>query len=219
MIMRPRLALALLTWSIVLLGCVHRIAFNEADPKWHYAIDGPRHDGAALVAVIDQKTLANTYSFRAFSTGIAQKWVAEYGKMLAQVSDVEFPQLVGVYARSLSYEEPSTGNPRLTLDLSVPSYTFADYHATITVHVDAYGTNKTLLFSSSYTGNGANESGKMVGLGAFGQLSAVRQSSLGALKDAFAKMRPDILAVLEGGRASSAARARETAPVARTGSE
>jgi len=217
--MRLRVALALLTWSIVFPGCTHLIAFNEADPSWHYAIGGTRHDGAALVAVVDQKTIAATYPFRAFSTGIAQKWVAEYGKMLAQVSDVELPQLVGVYARSSSYQEPSTGDPRLTLDLSVPSYTFANYHATVTVHVDAYGTNKTPLFSNSYTGNGANEAGKMVGLGAFGQMSAVRQSSLDAFKDAFAKMRPDILAVLEGGRASSAAPARATAPVARPGSE
>lgn len=37
----------------------------------------------------------------------------------------------------------------------------------------------------------------MIGLGAFGQMSAVRQSSLDAFKQAFAKIRPDILAVLE----------------------
>jgi len=193
------LRLVLLISAIGSSACTHRIAFNETDPSWHYAVGTPRHDGAALVAVIDQKTLKDNYAFRAFSTGIAHKWVAEYGRMLGQVSDVEFPQLVETYARSTSYEEPPSGNPRLTLEMAVPSYTFTNYHATLTVHVDAYGANKTPLFSKSYTGDGENEAGKMIGLGAFGQMSAVRQSSLDAFKQAFAKMRPDILVVLENG--------------------
>lgn len=186
----------LLISALASSACTHRIAFNETDPSWHYVIGTPRRDGAALVAVVDQRTLNDTYAFRAFSTGIAHKWVAEYGRMLGQVSDVELPQLVEIYARRTSYEEPPSGAPKLTLEMTVPSYTFEDYHATLSVHVDAYGTNRTLIFSKSYTGNGQNEAGKMIGLGAFGQMSAVRQSSLDAFKQAFAKMRPDILAAL-----------------------
>ena len=203
--MHLRSSLAFLISCIALPGCTHMIAFNETDPSWHYGVDAPRDAGAALVAVIDPETLADSYSFRALSTGLAHKWVAEYGKMLAQVTDVEFPQLVGVYARKSSYEEPSTGDPRLTLELSVPSYTFRDYHASVIVQVEAYGVDKTRLFSKSYSGSGANESGKMVGLGAFGQMSAVRQSSLDAFKEAFAKLRIDILAVLQGARVPAVA--------------
>lgn len=96
--MGRRLKLALLVSAIGSSAYTHRIAFNETDPSWHYAVGTPRRDGAALVAVVDQKTLNDTYWFRAFTTGIAQKWVAEYGTMLGQVSDVEFPQLVEIYA-------------------------------------------------------------------------------------------------------------------------
>ena len=199
--MRRGLALGLVLAACSALGCTHQIAFDEADPSWHYVIDAPRAETASLVAVVSEETLADSYAFRAFSTGIAHKWVAQYGRMLIQVADVELPQLVGTYARRSSYEEPRAGDPRLVLELRVTSYRFADFGATLTLQADAYGPDKTRLFSRSYTATGEGQAGKMIGLGAFGQKSAVRQSSLDAFRNAFAQLRVDLLAALASSRA------------------
>ena len=153
--------------------------------------------GAAVIAVVDEQTLEKTYDFRAFSTGIGQKWVAQSGVMLGQVADVEFTQMVEFYERTTAYKESDRGDPRLTVVLNLPEYSFADFHATLRIHADVYGPGKELLLSKDYPGVGANQAGKMVGLGAFGQKSAVRQSSLDAFRLAFAQMRPDLLRLMQ----------------------
>ncbi|GEM_PF-403339 len=190
--------LSLMALSTLLVGCVHPIAFNPDDTSWHYSIGGEPQKGASLVAVIDEDTLKQSYDFRAWSTGIAHKWVASYGEMLEQVADVEFPQIVEHYEQSKSFQEPTTGEKRLTLVLTVPSYVFEDYRAKMTVQAEAFGPGRKQIFSRTYSSEGGSEAGKMVGLGAFGQKSAVRQSSLAALQDIFAQMRPDIVAALNG---------------------
>jgi len=177
-------------------GCVHPIALHEQDTSWHYTVDATEIDDAAMVAVIDEETLASEYAFRAFSTGLAHKWVAKYGVMLGQVADVEFPQLVGDYERVTAYTEPATGKRRLTVVLTVTSYAFKDFRAEMAVHVEAFGPGKIPLFSRDYTANGDKAAGKMMNLGAMGQKSAVRQSTLSALKQVFDEMRPDVVATL-----------------------
>ena len=100
--------------------------------------------------------------------------------------------------------EPTPGYNRITLVLTVPSYVFEDFRAKVTVHVEAFGPERTPLFSKSYLSEGGGEVGKMVGLGAFGQKSAVRQSSLDAFKEIFATMRPDIITALQDPRTAAA---------------
>ncbi len=80
----------------------------------------------------------------------------------------------------------------MTLHLSVPRYVFTDWHAMITVHAIAYAPDKTVLFDKDYRGEGLTQGGKMVGLGAFGMKSAVRQSSFDAYKKIFAELRKDM---------------------------
>jgi hypothetical protein len=72
----------------------------------------------------------------------------------------------------------------------------ASPRAKVTIRADAFAPNETLVFSRDYTGEGSSQAGKMLGLGAFGQKSAVRQSSLDAFKQAFARMRPDVRSAL-----------------------
>ncbi|HEV7733133.1 MAG TPA: hypothetical protein VGR62_13265 [Candidatus Binatia bacterium] len=176
-------------------GCTHTIAF-DTDATWHYRVGTPRQAGAALVAVIDEATLADTYDFRAFSTGIAQKWVAQDGRMLGQIADVEFPQVVEFYQRSTTYKDPDRGDPRLTVVLSLPEYAFKDYRAKVRIHVEAFAPDRRLLLSKDYAGDGDSQAGRMIGLGAFGQKSAVRQSSLVAFRNAFDAMRADLIAII-----------------------
>lgn len=188
------LTLAVLTLGVS--GCTHMISFHGEETSWHYQVSATRQSGAALVAVVDAATLADAYSFRALSTGIAHEWVAQDGVMLGQVADVDLPQIVQFYERSTSYKEPSVGDQRLTVVLTLPDYTFEDYRARVRIHVDAFAPGHHLVFSKDYTGTGDSQAGKMIGLGAFGQKSAVRQSSLEAFREAFDAMRPDLVAAL-----------------------
>ena len=94
--------------------------------------------------------------------------------------------------------KPTSGNKRLTLVLTVPSYVFRDYRAKLTLHVEAFGPGRTPIISKSYSSEGHSQAGKMIGAGAFGQKSAVRQSSLDAFKKVFVQMRAEVIAALEG---------------------
>jgi hypothetical protein len=202
--MLRHVTLALILTAVGLTtGCTHVIAFHPTDTSWHYSVGADKQTGAALVAVIDETTAEESYAFRAWSTGIAQKWVANYGEMLEQAADVELPQIVERYERSSAYLEPTTEEKRLTLVLTAPSYVFEGWRAKMTVQAEAFGPGRTPLFSKSYSAEGGGEAGKMVGLGAFGQKSAVRQSSLDALKKIFAQMRPDIVTALQGPQTSA----------------
>ena len=168
-------------------GCHHQIAFDDIQ----YSIQSEQHD-APLVVVIEPDTMSKVVSIRSFATGIAHSWDAQPGVMLKQVADVEFPQLFKNYEVTTSYKQPGNGSNGMTLQLSVPRYVFADWHAMITVHAIAYAPDKTVLFDKDYHGEGLAQSGKMIGLGAFGMKSAVRQSSFDAYKKIFAELRKDM---------------------------
>ena len=185
----------LVTATIVMLGlggCAHEIKFEDL----HYSVDARQSD-AGIVAVIDQQTLEKVVTIRSAATGIAHRWNAEPGAMLKQVADIELPQMVSHYSSSTSYKEPTQGNKRITLVLTVPNYEFNDWHAKYSVQVVAYGPNRTPLFDKTYNGEGSSQKGKMVGAGAFGMKSAVRQSSLEALKIIFTQIRADVSKSLE----------------------
>ena len=203
-----------LMFAFVVLGagsasCTHQISLHPTDTSWHYKVDGEKVPGSALIAVVDDETAGAEYAFRAWSTGVAHKWVADYGVMLEQVADVELPQVVEAYKRTNEYAEPANGERRVTLVLTVPKYVFEDYHAKLTLRAEAFGPRRTPLFDESYEVEGMSQTGKMIGAGAFGQKSAVRQSSLDAYKLAFEKLRADLDSAL---RAQASAGTTRSAP-------
>ncbi|MHB8455867.1 MAG: hypothetical protein ACYDDO_14505 [Acidiferrobacterales bacterium] len=108
------------------------------------------------------------------------------------VADIELPQMFSDYTSSITYSEPEKGNRRFTLVLSVPSYHFYNWHANYTVQAVLYGAGKTELFGHTYTEEGPSQKAKMLNAGAFGMKSAVRQSSLAALKKIFVRLRADL---------------------------
>ena len=182
-----RVSGCVLVATLGLSGCAHQIAFQDA----RYSIQSKRYD-ASIVAVIDQDTLHNTVSIRSFMTGIAQSWDAEPGLMLKQVADIELPQMFDQYRFASSYEEPKGSGRRVILEMTIPSYQFADFHATITVRAIAYAPGKHVLFDRTYTDAGVTEGSKMFWAGAFGMQSAVRTSSLDAFKKIFTSIRGDL---------------------------
>ncbi len=173
--------------TLALVSCAHQIQFQDLT----YNINEQKHN-AAITAVIDEETLAKVVTIRSFATGIANRWEAKPGIMLKQVADIELPQMFTDYTTSSTYGKPEQGNNRYTLVLSVPNYHFSDWRATYTVEAVLYGPDKNELFDRTYIEEGASQKAKMVNAGAFGMKSAVRQSSLGALKRIFERLRMDL---------------------------
>ena len=179
---------------VVLLatGCHHDIRFEDINYS-----TGTRLYDAGLVTVIDPSTAAKTVAIRSWATGIAHSWDARPGEMLRQVSDIELPQMFKYYRVSPAYEEPQEGTDRLTMELSIPHYAFSDFHTTVVIQASVYGPGKALVFDKSYREEGNSQGGKMVMAGAFGMKSAVRQSLFDAYKKVFAKIRADLIPLVD----------------------
>jgi hypothetical protein len=174
---------------IVLLatGCHYDIRFEDIN----YSTQSRLYD-AGLVTVIDPETQAKVVTIKSWATGIANSWDARPGEMLRQISDIEFPQMFKYYQLSPAYEEPQEGTNRLTMELSIAHYAFSDFHTTVVIQARVFRPGKALVFDRSYREEGDSQGGKMVGAGAFGMKSAVRQSSFDAYKKAFARIRADM---------------------------
>lgn len=173
-------------------GCHHDIRFEDVA----YSTGSKQYD-AGLVAVISPQTLGQVLTIKSWATGIANSWDARPGEMLRQIADVEFPQMVKSYKLSGQYDEPKDGASRLTVELSVPHYAFSDFHTTVVVQARVYRPGHALAYEKSYREEGDTQGGKMVGAGAFGMKSAVRQSSFDAYKKVFAKLRADLAGILD----------------------
>ena len=181
------LAVAITVGALAATGCAHQVSFQDA----HYE-SGAKQQAASVVAVIDQDTLDNKVAIRSFMTGIAHSWEAQPGDMLKQVADIELPQMYASYEFSTQDKEPAGEGAGLILDFSIPSYVFEDFHATVKVNVVAKARGGRLLFEKTYDAEGVTQGKKMFWGGAFGMKSAIRQSSLDAYKQVFAKLRNDL---------------------------
>ena len=167
-------------------GCAHKIAFQDVS---YNVVSDKSNDG--LVAVIDQKTLEQSVAIHSWTTGIAHSWDAYPGQMLKQVADVEFPQLFRKYKYSESFDMPSWENEFFFAKLTVQNYQFRDFHAYFSVRMIVYNKEKDVLLEKTYTAEGKSQGKKMFWGGAFAMKSAMRQSSLGALKKIFRNIRGD----------------------------
>lgn len=175
-------------------GCSYNVAF---DPTHSYSIDSTLRE-ESITVVIDPHTLNHEVSISSWMAGIANSWNVQPGMMLKQVADIEFPQMFKDYRTADFYEASSQNDQRLALELSIPQYAFANFHATITVQATAHSFDGSRLFDKQYTEEGFGQGGKMFGAGAFGMKSAIRQSSLDAYKKIFIRLRSDLNNTLRG---------------------
>lgn len=183
LILRMLLPLA----GVVLTACHHQVKFEELS----YPVSATKQD-AALVVVITPKTLNQTVPIVSFMTGAAHTWEAQPGLMLKDVADIELSQMFRQYRMAPSYEEPEEETDGLTLELSVPHYTFADFRATVTIRGVLYRPGRRVILDKIYTEQGFSQGSKMFWGGAFAMKSAIRQSSLDAYKKVFSALRADV---------------------------
>lgn len=184
----------LLSVFVLLLstGCHHNIRFEDIG----YLIEQKKSD-AGLVAVITPQTLAQGKQIHSIMTGLAHTWEARPGEMLQQIAEVEFPQMFQYYRTAIEYQEPKEGDKRLIVELLAQHYDFSEFHATVVVQAKTYRPGHVLIFEKSYREEGDTQGSKMFWGGAFAMKSAIRQSSFDAYKKVFAKLRADLVNVLE----------------------
>jgi hypothetical protein len=175
--------------AISATGCAihHPVTFENAA----YTTNA-RRQTASVVAVIDKSTLEKKVPVRAATTGYANIWEIQPGDMLKQVADIELPQMFSDYAFSSTDQAPPGSGPGIVLGLTVPSFTFANFHASITVHAVSKTRSGSVLFEKDYSAAGTAQGGKMFVAGAFGMKSAIRQSSLNAYQQIFTQLRTDL---------------------------
>lgn len=188
-------------WSSMLLsvfvlllstGCFYNIRFEDIG----YSIEQKKFD-AGLVAVITPQTVAQGKQIQSLMAGPAYTWEARPGEMLLQIAEVEFPQMFQYYRTAIEYQEPKEGDKRLIVELLAQHYDFSDFHATVVVQAKTYHPGHVLIFDKSYREEGDTQGGKMFWGGPFAMKSAIRQSSFDAYKKVFAKLRTDLVNVLE----------------------
>ncbi len=179
--------------ALLAAGCAHQVTFDKPAP---YVVSTTKLP-AGVTAVIDASTLSNKVPIRAFMTGIVHSWEAEPGDMLKQVADIELPQMFANYQFTGAYAEPPAGPRWIVLELTIPSYKFEDFHATVSVTATAYDRGRKPILQKTYVAEGESQGAKMFWAGAFGMKSAIRQSSLDALKKVFVDLRGDLTAALQ----------------------
>ncbi len=180
-----RIGLVLLFFPMT--GCYH----VALDPTYSYSIDSTLRE-ESITVVIDPQTLNQEVSIRSWMVGVGNRWDIQPGMMLKQVADIEIPQMFNDYRTADFYEASLQSDKRLALELSIPQYAFANFHATITVQAIAHGSDGSLLFEKQYTEEGFRQGEKMFWAGPFGMKSAIRQSSLDAYKKIFMRLRIDL---------------------------
>jgi hypothetical protein len=122
------------------------------------------------------ETQQHSYEFRSFTTGAAQLWVVEFGKMLdATLQSADVQGAFGVLGKVTPDKNDSN---MLIFDLK--DYSFEDFGAHIALDVSLVSDGK-LVFTKSYTEDGKTQGSKMFWGGALAQKNAVQQSTKLAL--------------------------------------
>lgn len=152
----------------------------------------PNTDKASEYFLTSQ-TQQHSYEFRAVTTGYANLWIVEFGKMLDDTlksTDVQnaFGELIKVS------DGAGHGNGLLIFDLE--SYSFEDYGAHISLKI-SLSQKGEVIFSKTYTQDGKSQGGKMFWAGAFGQKNAVQQSTKLALDEILRQLISDLNALQE----------------------
>src|SRR6266566_3965156 len=92
---------ALVAGSLALAAC-HHVQFSDIT----HTISATKHD-TAIVAVIDDSTLAQTVSFRSGTAFWLHRYDVKPGLMLKQMADAELPQMFSHYEVANAYRPPS----------------------------------------------------------------------------------------------------------------
>ena len=137
---------------------------------------------------LTESTQNHSYEFRAATTGYANLWIVEFGKMLDDtLKSADVQSAFG----SLQKVSNETGDSKSLLIFDLQNYTFEDFGAHISLKISLSRSGQE-VFSKTYTQDGTTQGGKMFWAGAFGQKNAVQQSTKLALDEILRQLITDL---------------------------
>jgi hypothetical protein len=143
---------------------------------------------------IDPEIPEASYSFRAFSSGIGNRWTVHYGSRVEEYAQVylssAFSEFGSVSAPSASAEHDAV------VRIESVEYWMEDQAAHITIGVKAIGASGTELVKKSYSNRGRSRLGTVFAGGVFAQKAATRSSTDEALGEIFAELVGDLRTAL-----------------------
>ncbi len=134
------------------------------------------------------ETSSHSYSFRAFTSGIANKWIVEFGSMLDTA--LESPSVQAAFGKLTKQATADSAQGNLLI-FDLKSYEFSEFTAHVALNVKLMKGSQTLL-DKLYSSDGLSQGGKMFWGGAFSVRNAVHQSTRYALDDILRKLLRDI---------------------------
>jgi hypothetical protein len=137
---------------------------------------------------LTSNTQNHSYEFRAVTTGYANLWIVEFGKMLDDtLKSTDVQNAFG----TLKKVSDVSGDSRGLLIFDLQSYTFKDFGAHVSLKISLSRLGQ-VVFSKTYTQDGKTQGGKMFWAGVFGQKNAVQQSTKLALDEILRQLITDL---------------------------
>jgi len=170
---------------LVMAGCAHRVDFQRPESR---NFDNVVPLKAAFYMSQDLKS--KMYSVRAFSSGIANRWDVPVGKVTSLYA------LSNLKRGFAGFKEVDSDNDFKGSDILIKITDIKYYmkgqaaHSTVTIVV--MGSSGNQVFKKSYKAEGPSGYGRVFAGGAFGQKSAIRQSSDAAFNTIFTRYMDDV---------------------------
>lgn len=137
---------------------------------------------------MDPTTENHSMQVRAITTGIANSWVVDFGRILDATMSGNDMRTAFDEVKKVSSPE---GVPGLLLRFSLRRYDFSDFQATVALGISARN-DGTEILTNTYSATGISQGGKMFWGGAFAMQNAMQQSTKSALDQIFTEFIGDL---------------------------
>lgn len=181
--------LAMLLWAP---GCVtHEVAddYGQYLTNQDGTVKLPE-TGLTAVYSLTPATFEHRLEFKSATTGLANTWAVEFGKMLQ--ATLQSQDVRRAFAE-LSPAPAADGADTVKLTFDLENYHFEDSRAKIELAVAVSG-GGVAPFRNAYRAEGASQGGKMFWGGAFAMRNAIHQSTKLAMDEILAEFLNDLWA-------------------------
>lgn len=171
--------------AVLLVGCAHSVEFRSPD-TYQYVATVP----LKAVFYTEKNVKDKTWSGRAVSSGVANRWDVPIGRVVQQYANVYLK------AGFKEFVETETVPEKPIQDILIRAVNMNYYMANQAAHCDLdfviENSSGKQVLSKSYHADGPSGFGRVIAGGVFAQKSAIRQSTHVALEIIFKNLMADI---------------------------
>lgn len=171
--------------AVLLVGCAHSVEFKSPD-TYQYVATVP----LKAVFYTEKNVKDKTWSGRAVSSGVANRWDVPIGRVVQRYANVYLK------AGFKEFVETETVPEKPIQDILIRAVNMNYYMANQAAHCDLdfviENSSGKQVLSKSYHADGPSGFGRVIAGGVFAQKSAIRQSTHVALEIIFKNLMADI---------------------------